>query len=145
MPRRKSCLEEPIHLITFIDDQGEECVIEVWQTYPNKGARGAHKRKTRSEASDIAFEWISYQYYFSSSNGRREVMKRSLYDPRFNRELVSQIRSVCTANKIFISRSTIYEVARDVKKAIKAMDNALAKYLPRVASAQRSGLAMRIQ
>lgn len=137
MPRRKSCLEGPIDSFTFIDNFGEECVAEVWQTYPNKGARGAHKRGTRSEVFDKALVWISDQYYFSFSKHRQEVTQRSLYNPRFNRELVSEIRKVCAANKICIGRSTLYEVARDVKKAIKAMDNAIKSYRPRNGFAER--------
>lgn len=141
MPRRKSCLEGPIDTFTFIDDFGEECLAEVWQTYPNKGARGTHKRKTRSEVFDKALVWISDQYYFSLKKERCDLTKRSLYNPRFNRELLSEIRKVCVANRICISRSTLYEVARDVKKTIKAMDSALARYLPTSHTAERDTLA----
>ena len=130
MPRRKSILEGPIDSFSFIDDFGEECSVEVWSTYPNKGARGSHQRKLRSDVFDKAFIWITDQYYFSVLKARRDLTRRSLYNPRFNSELVSEIRKVCAANKICVSRSTLYEVVRDVKKAIKAMDNALAKYQP---------------
>lgn len=130
MPRRKSTLEGPIDSFSFIDDHGEECLAEVWSTYPNKGARGSHQRKLRSDIFDKALVWVSDQYYFSFSRARRDLTRRSLYNPRFNSEFMSAIRKVCVANKICVSRSTLYEVARDVKKAIKAMDNALSKYRP---------------
>ena len=142
MPRRKSHLEGPIDSFTFIDSCGEECVAEVWQTYPNKGARGAHKRKIRSEVFDKALVWISDQYYFSLKRERHDVTKRSLYNPGFNGELLSEIRKVCVVNKIRISRSTLYEVARDVKKTIKAMDNALAEYLQISNTAEHDTLAV---
>jgi len=130
MPRRKSCLESPLESFTIVDELGEEWIFEVWEPYPNIGARGAHKRKTRSEVFDKALVRISDQYYFSFSKHRQEVTKRSLYNPRFNRELVSEIRKVCAANKICVGRSTLYEVARDLKKEIKALDNAIKRYRP---------------
>ena len=142
MPRRKSRLEGPIDSFIFIDDFGEECVAEVWQTYPNKGARGTHKRKTRSEVFDKALIRITDQYYFSTSRTERDITKRRLYDKRFNSELVSEIGKVCAANRIRISRSTLYEVARDVKKTIKAMDNALAEYLQISNTAEHDTLAV---
>lgn len=130
MPRRKSTLEKPIDSFTFIDSFGDQCDVEIWESYPNKGARGAHRRQCRSEIFDKAFVHISDQYYFSFSKSRRELIKRSLYDRRFNGELLAEIRKVCIANKILLRRSTLYKVAREVRKAVKAMDSALANYGP---------------
>jgi len=130
MPRRRSTPEKPINSFTFIDSFGDQCDVEIWETYPNKGARGTHRRQHRSEIFDKVLIRISNEYYFSFSKHRRDVIWRSLYVRRYNSDLLSEIKKICIANKISLKRSTLYEVAREIRKAVKAMDSALAKYGP---------------
>ena len=124
MPRKKKARDLPVSTFILIE-KGQEYEVEVWETYPGKGAPGAHRRKCRSAAFDAALTRLADKYYFSDSPNERELAKRRLYDPRFNSELVSEIKRICLSNKIYVGRSTIYQVAKDLKNAIKAMDNAI--------------------
>lgn len=124
MPRKKKPKVLPVSTFIFIEN-GQEYEVEVWETYPDKGAPGTHRRKCRSAAFDAALIRLADNYYFSDSQICRDLAKRRLYDSRFNSELVSEIKRICLSNKIKVGRSTIYEVAKDVKNAIKAMDNAI--------------------
>jgi hypothetical protein len=125
MPRKKKIKDPPISTSIF-NLNGQTYEAEEWETYPDKGTRGSHRRKLKSDAFDTVLKRISDQYYFSNSPREREITKRRLYDKRFHSELVSEIKKICVANRIAVGRSTIYEITKDLRTAIHALDNAIA-------------------
>lgn len=126
MPRKKKPHVQPISTHEIALD-GETYAIEVWGSYADEGQRGSHRRKLKAKVFDVAIQRLSDQYYFSNSPTERQITKRRLYDKRFNSELVSEIKKICRANKIQAGRSVLYDVARDIKITIRALDNALAE------------------
>lgn len=125
MPRLKKEPTQPIQTFSF-KYRGKPYIVEVWANYPGEGKPGTHRRALRARIFDLALTAISDQYYFSANPARKTITKRSLYEKRFNSELLEKIQSVCKANRITAVRSTVYIVAGDIKTALKAMDNAIA-------------------
>jgi hypothetical protein len=125
MPRKKKAAIPP-NSTHEIEHEGESFIVEVWERYPDEGKRGAHRRKIKGRIFDVALKSLTDRYYFSNSPIQKQIAARWLYDERFNSDLVSEIEKTCRANNINASRSTRYEVAKDIKTAIKALDNAIA-------------------
>jgi hypothetical protein len=125
MTRSKKDPILPIKTFSF-EDEGQQYIAEIWEHYPEEGKRGTHRRSRRAQIFDLALNAIAESYYFSNNPARKELTKRSLYNPKFNKELLAKIQELCKAKRIGVARTTVYKVAADVKKALKAMDNAIA-------------------
>ena len=125
MPRSKKAAIQPIATFPFVH-AGEPYIAEIWKNYPDEGKRGTHRRSIRARIFDLALDAIAEPYYFSGTASRKELVKRSLYNPRFNNELLQRIEAIYKAKGIRVARSTVYNVAADIKKSLKALDNAIA-------------------
>ena len=99
----------------------------MWNRYPDEGRRGAHRRKIKGRIFDVALKSLADRYYFSNSLIQKQIAHRWLHDKRFNSDLVYEIEKISRANNLNSSRSTLYEVAKDIKTALKALDNAIAE------------------
>jgi hypothetical protein len=125
VPRKKKAASLP-NSTHEIEHEGKIFIVEVWDRYADEGKRGAHRRKIKGQIFDVALKSLADRYYFSNSPIQKKIAARWLYDKRFNSDLVSEIEKTCRANNLNASRSTRYEVAKDIKTAIKALDNAIA-------------------
>lgn len=125
MVRRKKPHAIPVDSFSIEPTVGVTTLVQVWEEYPDKGARGAHRRAVRHQLFDKVMEIVDKHYLSSDSPRVREHWRKIIYGEVPLSALVREIQSVSRQKNISAGRTLVHEVARDIQKATKAFDNAL--------------------
>lgn len=128
MVRRKKSHVTPVDSFLIEPLVCEATLVQVWEEYPDKGARGAHRRAVRYQLFDKVLEIVEKRYLSSDSPIVREHWRKMIYGEVPLSALVQEIQSVSRQKNISAGRTLVHEVARDIQKATKAFDNALRQH-----------------
>ncbi len=104
---------------------GEEWSVEVWENYPNEGARGAHTRSKRSKVFDAVLVHCE-KALTDNSNITKQHISRLIYGPETLTAFGKVIITLAKRENIVIGKTTAEEIAQDVRKNFKALDAAVA-------------------
>ncbi len=124
MVRRKKPYAIPVDSFSIEHPVGGTTLVEIWDEYPDKGARGAHRRAVRHQLFDKVMSVVDDRYLSSDSPRVREYWRRMIYGEAPLSKLVQEIQSICRQKNISAGRTLVHEVARDIQTATKAFDNA---------------------
>jgi len=124
MPRPKKPKIQPIETSKF-ELNGEEWSVEVWENYPNEGARGAHTRSKRSKVFDAVLVHCE-KALTDNSNITKQHISRLIYGPETLTAFGKVIITLAKRENIVIGKTTAEEIAQDVRKNFKALDAAVA-------------------
>lgn len=125
MVRRKKPHAIPKQTLSIKGQAGEEILIEIWDDYPEKGKRGAHRRAVSAKLFDKMLHAVYQHYLNSSSPITREHWRRMIYGELPKSKLVQETLATARRSNISIGRTAAYEVTGEIQKATKAFDNAL--------------------
>ncbi len=125
MVRRKAPHAVPKQTFSIEDDAGTKIPVEVWEDYPDKGKRGAHRRAVSTELFDKMFHAVDAHYFSSESPITREHWRKMIYGELPKSKLVREAQAVARRASIHVGRTTAYEVAGEIQRATIALDNAL--------------------
>ena len=124
MPRAKKPKIQPIEIGVF-ELNGEERGFEVWENYPNEGARGAHTRAKRSKVFDAVLVHCE-KALADNSNITKQHILRLIYGPETLTAFGKLIITLAKRENIVIGKTTAEEIAQDVRKNFKALHAAVA-------------------
>jgi len=79
MVRRKKPHAIPVHSFSIELPVGGPTLVEIWEEYPDKGARGAHRRAVRHQLFDKVMEIVDKHYLSSDSPRVREHWRKMIY------------------------------------------------------------------
>jgi len=127
MPRRKPKPVPPVYTGTFRDDDGEQVTVEGWEKYPDEGKPGAHRRKARARVLDEVFKRAVEDLYNSGSPLAEKPVRELMRGTRgaADKFITTVIKPISRKERAQLKRSTLHEVARDVKRLLTALDRAL--------------------
>lgn len=125
MVRRKIPHAIPKEAFSIKDQAGEEIHVEIWDEYPDKGKRGSHRRALRSKLFDKMLQATDDHYLNSNSPQSREHWRKMIYGELPKSMLVREAQAVARRSSINVGRTTVYEVAGEIQRAMKAIDEAL--------------------
>ena len=124
MPRAKKPKIQPIETGVFELD-GEDWGVEVWENYPNEGARGAHTRAKRSKVLDAVLRECEESLVGNSSISKTHT-SRLIHGPETLTTFGKVIITLAKKENIVIGKTTAEEIAQDVRRTFKALDAAVA-------------------
>jgi len=124
MPRAKKPKIQPIKTGVFELD-GEKRGFEVWENYPDEGARGTHTRSKRSKVFDAVLRECEESLAGNSPISKTHT-SRLIYGPETLTAFGKVIITIAKKENIVIGKTTAEEVAKDVRKTFKALDAAVA-------------------
>ena len=124
MPRAKKPKIQPMEIGVF-ELNGEERGFEVWENYPNEGARGAHTRTKRSKVFDSVLRECEESLAGNSPISKTHT-SHLIYGPETLTAFGKIIITIAKKEKIVIGKTTAEEIAQDVRKTFKALDAAVA-------------------
>jgi len=124
MPRAKKPKIQPIEIGVF-ELNGEERGFEVWENYPNEGARGAHTRAKRSKVLDAVLRECEESLAGNSSISKTHT-SRLIHGPETLTTFGKVIITLAKKENIVIGKTAAEEIAQDVRRTFKALDAAVA-------------------
>ena len=125
MPRPKKPKIQPLETGEF-ELNGEKWGVEVWENYPDEGARGAHTRSKRSKVFNAVLAHCEKALTDNSSITKQHI-SRLIYGPETLTAFGKIITTIAKKDNIVIGKTLAEEIAQDVRMNYKAMNDALVK------------------